>query len=104
MLKAANRLQNVYRGKLARQRAEDLAKKEAFYAARDIVIEEMKDKVAAEFKKKEVGNHFFFLTQLNSTQRNETKLKFSPSVRLSVRPFPQTCPMMFTQCSHSLPL
>jgi len=69
MLKAANRLQNVYRGKLARQRAEDLAKKEAFYAARDIVIEEMKEKVAAEFKKKE----------------NETKvakMKWDASVRM----------------------
>jgi len=53
MLKAANRLQNVYRGKLARKRAEDLAKKEAFFAARDIAIEEMKEKIAAEFKKKE---------------------------------------------------
>ena len=53
MMRAAKRLQNVYRGKLARKRAEDLAKKEAFYAARDIAIEEMKKKVGAEFQKRE---------------------------------------------------
>ena len=53
MMRAAKRLQNVYRGKLARQRAEDLAKKEAFYAARDIAIEGMKKKVGAEFEKRE---------------------------------------------------
>ncbi|GMI35290.1 hypothetical protein TrCOL_g2906 [Triparma columacea] len=53
MLRCAKKLQNAYRGKLARKRAEDLAKKEAFYAARDIATEEMKKKVAAKFKERE---------------------------------------------------
>jgi len=53
MLRCAKKLQNAYRGKQARKRAEGLAKKEAFYAARDIAIEEMKKKVEHEFKKRE---------------------------------------------------
>ena len=53
MMRAAKKLQNIYRGKQARKRANDLAKRDAFYNARDIAIEEMKKKVAAEFEKRE---------------------------------------------------
>jgi hypothetical protein len=53
MYRSAKKLQNIYRGRQARKRAEDLAKKEAFYAARDIAIEDMKKKVGGEFKKRE---------------------------------------------------
>ena len=53
MYRCAKKLQNVYRGRLARKHAEDLAKREAFYSARDIACEDMKKKVGGEFKKRE---------------------------------------------------
>ena len=55
LFRSAKKLQNVYRGRQARARAEELAKREAFYAARGIAVEGMKEKVAGEFRKRESG-------------------------------------------------
>ncbi|CAM9295176.1 unnamed protein product [Chrysoparadoxa australica] len=51
--KTVTKLQNIYRGKLARRAAEKLAKKQAFFAALDIALEETAKKTAESIMKKE---------------------------------------------------
>lgn len=49
--KAAIKIQNIFRGKLARQAAENIAKKHAFLCARAMALEDTRQRVAAEIWK-----------------------------------------------------
>eukprot|EP00903_Cladosiphon_okamuranus_P019664 g18076.t2 len=54
--KAAIKIQNIFRGKLARQAAESIAKRHAFLCARAMALEDTRQRVAAEIWKKEAGS------------------------------------------------
>ena len=49
--KAAVKIQNTFRGKLARQAAENIAKKHAFLCARAMALEDTRQRIAAEIWK-----------------------------------------------------
>ena len=66
---AALKLQNIFRGRRSRMRAEELARREAFFAAREEAIQGMKDKVRAEFQRKE-------------SAVGPTKMKWDASIRM----------------------
>lgn len=50
-IKAATKIQNLFRGKLARQAAERMAKKQAFLCARAMAVEDTRQRIAAEIWK-----------------------------------------------------
>lgn len=50
-LEAATKIQNVFRGKLARKAAEKMAKKHAFLCARAMALEDTRQRVSAEIWK-----------------------------------------------------
>eukprot|EP00752_Nemacystus_decipiens_P011884 g10537.t2 len=54
--KAAIKIQNIFRGKLARQAAENIAKKHAFLCAREMALEDTRQRIAAEIWKKEAAS------------------------------------------------
>lgn len=49
--KAVTKIQNTFRGKLARQAAENIAKKHAFLCARAMALEDTRQRIAAEIWK-----------------------------------------------------
>ncbi|CAM9977150.1 unnamed protein product [Scytosiphon promiscuus] len=55
-LKAATKIQNVFRGKLARQAAEKMAKKHAFLCARAMALEDTRQRISAEIWKREAAS------------------------------------------------
>lgn len=50
-VKAVTKIQNIFRGKLARKAAETIAKKHAFLCARAMALEDTRQRVAAEIWK-----------------------------------------------------
>lgn len=50
-LKAATKIQNVFRGKLARQAAERMAKKHTFLCARAMALDDTRQRISAEIWK-----------------------------------------------------
>lgn len=66
--KAAIRIQNIFRGKLARQAAENIAKKHAFLCARAMALEDTRQRIAAEIWKVNLAYlralHFLVCNQL----------------------------------------
>ncbi|CAM9237325.1 unnamed protein product, partial [Ectocarpus sp. 13 AM-2016] len=55
-IKAVTKIQNLFRGKLARQAAERMAKKQAFLCARAMAVEDTRQRIAAEIWKREAAS------------------------------------------------
>ncbi|CBJ26303.1 Hypothetical leucine rich repeat protein [Ectocarpus siliculosus] len=55
-IKAVTKIQNLFRGKQARQAAERMAKKQAFLCARAMAVEDTRQRIAAEIWKREAAS------------------------------------------------
>ncbi|CAN0309460.1 unnamed protein product, partial [Ectocarpus sp. 12 AP-2014] len=55
-IKAVTKIQNLFRGRLARQAAERMAKKQAFFCARAMAVEDTRQRIAAEIWKREAAS------------------------------------------------